>query len=198
MARNLNGHEAILDAARKEFATKGFDGTSIRGIAEAAGLSLSALYYYYPSKHEALFALVQDAFDHYFEESSVLLEGAGPDARDQLDALVRHLVRYRVKNASRSRLLLREADKLEGDAAAAVRKRQIASNERFHGVVNAGVKQGHFKTPYPDDCVRAIISMCNAISTWYRPRGPLTIQDLQTRYSHFALQIVQSETDAVR
>ncbi|GAA4474933.1 TetR/AcrR family transcriptional regulator [Rhodococcus olei] len=191
MARRLIGEAAILDAARQAFASKGYDGTSIRDIAEAAGVSLSALYYYYPSKYEALYALVLDAFDHYFAESGEALESAGDDARNQLDALVRHLVMYRVKNAAQSKLLLQEADKLHGEGATLVRKKQIESNDRFHAVINLGVEQGHFETPYPDDCVRAIISMCNAISMWYRPGGSLKVKDLQDRYSHFAFEVAQ-------
>lgn len=194
MARRLIGERAILDAARQEFADKGYDGTSIRHIADAAGVSLSALYYYYPSKYEALYALVVDAFDHYFLESGNALEAAGDDARNQLDALVRHLVLYRVKNAAQSKLLLQEASKLHGDGATVVRKKQVESNDRFHAVIDLGVVQGHFETPYPDDCVRAIISMCNAISMWYRQDGKLKVEDLQDRYSHFAFDLAECLT----
>lgn len=194
MARSPKGRVAILDAARSEFAANGYDGTSIRDIAEAAGLSLSALYYYFPSKYDALLALIENAFDHYFAESTAALELAGPDARSQLDALVRHLVQYRVQYAIQSRLLIREADRLEGEGAAIVRKNQIASNDRFHAVIDAGVDQGYFKTPYAHDCVRAIIAMCNAIAMWYDPTGAVTVEELQERYCHFAFQIVQCRT----
>lgn len=194
MARRTIGEAAILNAARQEFATKGYDGTSIRDIAEAAGVSLSALYYYYPSKYEALVALVQQAFDHYFSESGKVLEVAGEDARDQLDGLVRHLVLYRVENAAQSRLLIREASKLQGEEAVLVRKKQVESNDRFQAIIDLGVEQSHFATPFPRDCVRAIISMCNAISMWYRPNGSLKVKDLQHRYSHFAFQVVQCAT----
>ena len=42
--------EAILQAARSEFADKGFDGASYNRIIELAGLSKGAMYYYFDDK----------------------------------------------------------------------------------------------------------------------------------------------------
>lgn len=42
----------ILDASRKTFRDKGFEKTSIKGIAKEAGIGTSTLYGYYPSKME--------------------------------------------------------------------------------------------------------------------------------------------------
>ena len=60
------GHTALLQAAREEFAERGYDGTSIRQIAQRAGMSLSVLYHYYPGKTELLQAIVDEAMDAYF------------------------------------------------------------------------------------------------------------------------------------
>lgn len=52
---------AILRAGRHAFADSGYEATSVKQIAEAAGLTHNALYHYFPSK-EALFrAVMQDA-----------------------------------------------------------------------------------------------------------------------------------------
>ena len=45
---------AFLDAAERIFGTSGYDGATVRAIAEAAGANLGALHYYWGSK-EALF-----------------------------------------------------------------------------------------------------------------------------------------------
>jgi len=44
--------EAILSVAIKEFADKGFNGTSINGLARKAGVSIGSLYSYFHSKDE--------------------------------------------------------------------------------------------------------------------------------------------------
>jgi AcrR family transcriptional regulator len=49
--------ERIIEAAKKVFTEKGYDATKTRDIAEAAGINISSLHYYFRSK-EKLFQLV--------------------------------------------------------------------------------------------------------------------------------------------
>jgi AcrR family transcriptional regulator len=49
--------ERILDVSLDLFIEKGFDGTSLREIAERLGITKAALYYYFSSKDDILMAL---------------------------------------------------------------------------------------------------------------------------------------------
>ncbi len=51
--------EVILDAARRVFAERGFRGTTIADIAEAAGIALGTIYIYFKSKEDVFAALNQ-------------------------------------------------------------------------------------------------------------------------------------------
>jgi AcrR family transcriptional regulator len=60
-ATKLSGEErraAIIKAVRRVFADKGFDGTTTRELAKAAGVSEALLFKHFPSK-EAIFAAIQ-------------------------------------------------------------------------------------------------------------------------------------------
>lgn len=50
--------DRILAAARALFAERGFDGTSVRMIADRAGVSDPAVHYYFPSKYDLFRALM--------------------------------------------------------------------------------------------------------------------------------------------
>jgi AcrR family transcriptional regulator len=52
--------QAIAEAVREVFAEKGFDGTTTRELAKAAGVSEALLYKHFPSK-ESLYAAMLDA-----------------------------------------------------------------------------------------------------------------------------------------
>ena len=52
--------QAIVDAVRDVFADKGFDGTTTRELAKAAGVSEALIYKHFPSK-ESLYAAMLDA-----------------------------------------------------------------------------------------------------------------------------------------
>jgi AcrR family transcriptional regulator len=50
----------ILDVAEQLFATKGFDGTSVRDIAQEAGVNIAMISYYFGSKEK----LLEAVFEH--------------------------------------------------------------------------------------------------------------------------------------
>ena len=67
--------EAIVEAVQDVFAEKGFDGTTTRELAKAAGVSEALLYKHFPSK-ESLYAAMLDACAKgpTFAEASRILE----------------------------------------------------------------------------------------------------------------------------
>ena len=56
-APRANTRERILDVALDLFTEQGFDGTSLRQIAEQLGVTKAALYYHFTSKDDILLAL---------------------------------------------------------------------------------------------------------------------------------------------
>jgi AcrR family transcriptional regulator len=84
--RGEESREAILVAARQLFGQRGFRGTSLASIAEAAGLSQPGLLHHFPSKTDLLLAVLasRDASDG---QMSSRLSG---DIVDGLRTLVAH------------------------------------------------------------------------------------------------------------
>ncbi len=56
-------HAEILSAARKVFAEKGFEQSSVDDIAHAAGIAKGTLYLYYPSKREIYWGALKSGLD---------------------------------------------------------------------------------------------------------------------------------------
>jgi AcrR family transcriptional regulator len=54
----ISNKERILKAAIELFASKGFDGTSVRNIAGKAGLSVPGMFHYFSSKEEVLYEII--------------------------------------------------------------------------------------------------------------------------------------------
>ncbi len=76
----------LLERAQRLFQQRGVDATTMRDIARAAGLSLGAAYYYFPSKEALVFAFYE-ANQARFEELAAGLPGAAP-LRERLGALL--------------------------------------------------------------------------------------------------------------
>lgn len=188
--RSTNGRAEILRAARNTFAAKGYDGASIRDIAQEAGLSLSALYYYFPSKQDALFELIRFAFDWYIQEASELVETAGAKSSDKVAVLVRFIVRYRCRNTLLGRVTLRDTERLDQEKFTQIRTLQRESREILVRVLRAGMESGEFRIENPELAGRAILSICNSIPLWYKDDGPLDSVQLERSYTAYCLRLL--------
>lgn len=71
--------EAILSAARKVFAQKGFEGTTIADVAREAGVASGTVYLYFPSKLDIFAALNARLFEVIMEAMNQV--GAPPTVR---------------------------------------------------------------------------------------------------------------------
>nr|WP_284710973.1 TetR/AcrR family transcriptional regulator [Brevibacterium sp. XM4083] len=193
--RATNGRNNILRSARDTFATKGFDGASIRDIAQAAGLSLSALYYYFPSKQEALYELVHAAYTWYIEHSRAVIAEVDDDPVDQLAVSVRYLSRYRMANVSVSTVLLRDTERLGGENAARIKTLQREARDILGDIIQAGIDSGAFRVSHAQLATRAILSICNSLSIWFRPGGELDSDQIEREFTLYALRIVGIDAD---
>ena len=66
----------LARVAAKEFFEKGFDGTSMRSIADAAGCEAGLIYYYYRTKDDLFSTVLENFFDPYKEEFEKLTQEA--------------------------------------------------------------------------------------------------------------------------
>lgn len=78
---NPDTREAILAAARKAFAERGFDHASIRGIATSAGVDPALVHHYFKSKDKLFLAALDVPFDPAELLPRVL--AGGPDGLGQ-------------------------------------------------------------------------------------------------------------------
>jgi AcrR family transcriptional regulator len=192
------GHKAIIEAAREEFSEQGYGATSIRNIAKRAGVSLSALYYYYKGKQELLVAILDDGLDAYFGACEAALAEAADDPAEQLEALVAATVQFRIDHPVKSNIVLTEGRSLEPEHLARYRKNEERGTQQFREVIERGVAEGLFLTPYPDDARRTVIATCNAIAQWYRADGEVSPGELVERYVALALTVVEYRPRSAR
>ncbi len=74
-AESAGTRDRILDAAREEFSARGYEKTSVRGIAKAAGVDSALVHHYFGTKERVFEAAVEVAFGPALAERDALLEG---------------------------------------------------------------------------------------------------------------------------
>jgi TetR/AcrR family transcriptional regulator, mexJK operon transcriptional repressor len=89
----------LLDVATKLFMERGFDGTSIEAVAEAAGVSKPTVYARYQDKRDLFVAVLRGRIQKWLAPLSAAaeaqaIEGCPKSIKTTLHELSRHMVAY--------------------------------------------------------------------------------------------------------
>ena len=76
----------ILTAARKRFRRQGVEGATLRAIARDACTSIGMVYYYYPTKDELFFAVVEETYQKIMADLERVL-APGTAVKERLERL---------------------------------------------------------------------------------------------------------------
>lgn len=80
--------ELILEAARRVFVQKGFDGARMQEIADEAGVNKALVHYYYRSKDNLFEAIFSDAFKQFWPSLEPVIVKEDASVKDLIRAAV--------------------------------------------------------------------------------------------------------------
>jgi AcrR family transcriptional regulator len=189
----LAADEVIIDAAIDAMFTNGYHGTSVREIADRAGMSVANVYYYFPSKHDLLFRFMEGSATQLLEQLQAMLATAEPDPRVRLSEAVRLFVQRHTVRQAAAFVAATELRALDPEARAVVVDRRNAIESLFRRIVQDGADSGVFVVEDVALAVRAILDMASSVSSWYRPDGSLSGDDIADRYVGLALAVVGAD-----
>jgi AcrR family transcriptional regulator len=98
----------ILRAARACFLEKGVDGSSLRAVAKDAGTSIGMIYYYFPTKDDLFFAVVEQTYEKLLADLEQALARDVP-LEERLVRLYERLAAASADEVDILRLVVRDA-----------------------------------------------------------------------------------------
>lgn len=111
----------LLDVALHTFAEHGFHGTSMNGVAEAAGVTKPVLYQHFASKR-ALYRELLDDLGAGLEQAIIDAVALADGPRQQVEAGFRAYFGWATAQGAAFRVLFADRDRSDGEVAAAVAK----------------------------------------------------------------------------
>lgn len=162
--------EEILRSASVLFAARGYRAVTTDDIADAIGLTKSAMYYYFKSKYELLSTIFHVSFEHYLTQArAIAANDAGPVEN------LRRLIKQHAINVMEMRewttIYFREESELTEKDRLYVARSRREYGQLFGHAYAVGVRKGVFKDTEPMLVVNGIIGACNSIVLWYREDG---------------------------
>ncbi len=179
--------EQILDAAAQIFREKGFHAASMSDIAEAVNLQKASLYHHVASKQEILLALLDQALDILTERLEAVRRQDLP-ADEKLRQAVSCYLGALAEKSDLASVLLIEHRSLELE----YRSRHIPRRDRFErswrDLIQEGMDAGLFCAADATLSARSLFGVMNWTITWYRPSGPLTIDQIANHIADLFLK----------
>jgi len=178
----------LLATAAGVFAAQGYNATTVRRIADAAGMLAGSLYYHFDSKESMIDEILSTFLNELCEGyDAVLAAGLGP--RETIEALVRESFREIDRHQDAVAIYLKEARHL----AAQPRFQYLDdSREKFEkvwlGTLERGVADGTFR---PDLDIRLTHRFVRdtvwVAASWYRPGGRHSPEEIARQYLSMVL-----------
>lgn len=170
-------YEDMLDFATDLFARRGYEGTSVRAIADEMGIESGSLYSHIANKEEILLEIVERTAELFFTRAEAALK-AGGSAEERLVGLAG--AHFTVVHESRAAVRVyyeewRQLDRARQRKVVGLRERY---ESMFRGVIEDGTKQQEFKPLDIDSTTLVIISVLNWSLNWYQPDGRLEPEEL--------------------
>lgn len=159
----------LLTRAARAFAEQGYEKTSIRQVAQAAGLSLAGLYYYVSCKEELLFFIQYHTFGVLTEELEDMLNRSSAPERHLKEMVASH-VRYLVEHLPELKVCTTELDSLQGEYYKQVLRRRQRYFKLTRQILNRLSEQDQGGRVDPNLAALYLFGMLNWIVMWFDPR----------------------------
>jgi AcrR family transcriptional regulator len=136
----------LLDSAELLFSQKGFDGTSVRDIAEAAGINTAMISYYFGSKEKLMEEIFERKSLNLLENVEKLLKDDSLDPFQKMYGLVDIYIDNILKRKTFHRILLCEQIINQNPSIIQmVEKMKTRNSENVNELIRLGQKKGLFK-----------------------------------------------------
>ncbi|HWH22335.1 MAG TPA: TetR/AcrR family transcriptional regulator [Allosphingosinicella sp.] len=165
--------EAIVAAAARLYAARGFRGASIADLASACNTSKSLIYHYFPAKDDILYEVMAAHLDALVDAADDAMQSG--NARERLRALTLSFMNLYVGAQDSHKVLLNELDNLPPERRAEV----VAKQRRIIAVVETLIREVRpDANPLTLPLTMLFFGMINWTHTWFRPGGRIAAEDL--------------------
>lgn len=180
---------AIREAAVTLIARHGYDAVSMRQLAAEVGVQAAALYRYFPTKEDLLYALMN-------EHMQALIAGwddarpASADPADRLAAFVAHHIRFHVARRHSTHVNNMELRSLSHDRLSAILRLRARYEKELRAILRDGADGGAFTVEDVTLTAMAIIQMVTGVIVWFRPDERLSVDEVADTYHKMTMRLV--------
>lgn len=182
-----NSAAVIRAEAAKLFFDRGYDATTLRQVAAAAGLKVGSLYNHIDSKEHLLLQIMGGIIDDLLEDARSALR-AGGDPVDQLQAVLAAHIRFHAERAQEVFIGNAELRSLSDNARQVVEAKRHEYESLLQELIEAAGTAGLASVIDPKMHMYSLVAQATHIAGWYKPGRRLSLDEIVATYTKFALR----------
>ena len=175
--------EELLDIAAELFAQRGFKNTTVRDIADAAGILSGSLYHHFDSKESMVDEILSSFQTELFRTYDEIL-ASDLDVPAKVEAVVRASFRAIDEHHAEVAIFQNDATYLmEFERFGYLREHNVRFREMWLGLLRSGVDDAVLRPDLDAELVfRFIRDTVWVAVRWYRPGGELSAEQVADQY----------------
>ncbi|MGE3448787.1 MAG: TetR/AcrR family transcriptional regulator [Microbacteriaceae bacterium] len=182
--------EQIVQAATTTFARLGFAGASLRELAAEAGIEKGHLTYYFSTKEELLFEIVDRLHRRFTSGIRVWMESAAAGDEMLLHIFEQHL-RLVFESTAATRVAYDNFRFLSGSARAAVISQRADYEDRLTTAIDAARRVSDIDATPTRRLTKVVLAQLNWPYQWHTSRGRASDTKLARLLAHRALASIR-------
>lgn len=197
MTQPASRRDELLQLAATMFAERGLKSTTVRDIADSAGILSGSLYHHFKSKEQMVEEVLKDFLDWLFERyQQIVATETGPlDKVKGLFMASFEAIEYRHAQVV---IYQDEAKRLSSlPQFGFVDDRNREQRKMWVDLLHEGIADGSFRPDLDVDLVYRFIRDTTWVSVrWYQPGGPLTAEEVGRQYLAIVLGGITTEKES--
>lgn len=178
--------EKIKKASIDLFYKQGYFATGMSDIARAAGIQKSSIYYHYANKEDILFDIFSTTMkdlDEYLESALTHVNGT----EEKLRAAIKSHIIFHMDRQKEVLISDSELRGLTVDNYKTIINLRDNYLRKFQDLIKQGINEGIFSAADYKVVSYGIVTMCSAVSIWFRSSGRLSKEIIADTYTDFLI-----------
>ena len=192
----MTRRDELLQLAAEMIAERGLRATTVRDIADAAGILSGSLYHHFKSKEEMVDEVLRTFLDWLFARYQHIID-TEPNPLARLKGLFMASFDAIEDHHAEVVIYQDEAKRLSGQPRFAyIDELNRRQRKMWVDLLNQGIEQGYFDKDINVDLVYRFIRDTTWVSVrWYQPGGPLTAEQVGRQYLSIVLDGIATEKE---
>lgn len=184
----VSRRDELLVLAATMFAERGLRATTVRDIADSAGILSGSLYHHFKSKEQMVEEVLRDFLDWLFSRYQEII-ATEPNPLERLKGLF--MASFEAIEDRHAQVVIYQDEAKRLSALPQfdfVETRNREQRKMWLHLLNEGIEQGYFRPDIDVDVVYRFIRDTTWVSVrWYQPGGPLTADEVGRQYLSIVL-----------